>query len=43
MVPAQSASISFMSFMASTMHSAWPSRMVLPTSTNDGASGEGER
>ena len=30
MVPAQSASISFISFIASTMQSAWPSRMALP-------------
>ena len=34
-VPANSASISFISFMASTMQRAWPGRMLLPTSTTD--------
>jgi len=42
-VPANSASISFISFIASTMQSACPGRMLLPTSTKGGASGEGAR
>ena len=36
-VPATSDSISFISFIASTMHSTWPARTWLPTSTNAGA------
>ena len=43
MVPATSASISFISFIASTMQSVCPSRIALPTSTNGGASGRGRR
>jgi hypothetical protein len=42
-VPATSLSISFMSFIASTMHSDWPGLTTVPTSTNEGASGEGAR
>ncbi len=42
-VPDTSASISFISFIASMMQSVWPGRTIEPMSTNDGASGEGER
>ena len=42
-VPAHSASISFMSFIASMMQSVWPGRTTEPTSTNGGASGVGEQ
>ena len=41
--PSASASISFISFMASTMQTTWPLRTACPTSTNAGASGEGAR
>ncbi len=36
-------SISFISFIASTMHSTWPCLTLSPTSTNGGASGPGDR
>ena len=43
MVPSCSASISFMSFIASTMQSVWPFFTFWPTSTNGGDSGDGAR
>jgi hypothetical protein len=43
MVPAISDSISFISFIASTMQRTCPARISLPTSTKGEASGEGER
>src|SRR6187402_503776 len=42
-VPATSLSISFMSFMASTMHKVCPTEIAVPTSVKTSASGEGER
>jgi hypothetical protein len=42
-VPATSASISFISFIASMMQRAWPGLTTLPMSANEGASGEGAR
>jgi hypothetical protein len=38
-----SASISFISFIASMMHTVWPTSITSPTSTNGSASGAGER
>src|SRR6187455_958841 len=42
-VPEASLSISFISFIASMMHRAWPSFTLVPTSTKFFASGEGAR
>ena len=42
-LPDVSASISFMSFMASTMQSTWPFFTTVPTSTKGGESGDGAR
>ena len=42
-VPATSASISFISFIASTMQRVWPFLTFWPTSTNGGDSGDGAR
>src|ERR1700692_5109901 len=39
--PATSDSISFSSFMASTMHNTWPTSTMSPSLTNGGAPGEG--
>ena len=41
--PSDSDSISFISFIASTMQTTWPLRTAWPTSTNEGASGDGAR
>ena len=41
MVPETSASISFISFIASMMQSTWPSLTASPTLTNGGVPGEG--
>ncbi len=41
--PSTSDSISFMSFMASTMQSTWPYFTTVPTSTKGAASGDGAR
>ena len=40
---AASASISFISFMASMMHITWPGLTRSPTSTNEAELGSGER
>ena len=40
-VPISSAAISFMSFMASTMHSVWLAATSSPTFTNGGSPGAG--
>src|SRR4029079_9863227 len=42
-VPETSASISFISFIASTMHSTWPFSIRWPSTTYASASGLGER
>src|SRR5262249_10220171 len=42
-VPSTSDSISFISFIASTIQSTWPLRTWLPTSAKGAASGDGER
>ena len=42
-VPAHSDSISFINFIASMMPSVCPGRTTDPTSTNAGASGDGDR
>src|SRR6185295_15952970 len=39
MMPATSASISFISFIDSMMHSTWPGSTASPTRTKDGAPG----
>src|SRR5215472_9082311 len=43
MRPATSASISFIIFIASMIHSVWPLRTALPSSTYGGASGDEAR
>jgi hypothetical protein len=43
MIPSNSLSISFISFIASMMQSTWPLRTVSPTSTNGFAPGSGVR
>src|SRR5579864_1834136 len=40
--PLTSASISFISFMASMMHSTWPASTVSPAFTNGGDPGDGD-
>ena len=41
-MPARSAAISFMIFIASMMPTVWPTSTSSPTRTNGGAPGEGE-